>query len=196
MKRIIIHWSAGTHKVSNLDREHYHFIIAGDGTVEVGKYPVSANDSTSDSVYAKHTKDCNTGSIGVAVAAMAGAVEKPFSTGVYPITTEQVSALVALCARLAKQYGIPVTRETILTHAEVQPTLGIKQAGKWDITWLPGFHTKRDPVETGDFIRAHIAAAISPRVQVSVAPPAPPAIEPPRARPGWLDFWQWLTGAK
>ena len=27
-------------------------------------------------------------------------------------------------------------------------------------------------------------------------PPAPTPIEPPRARPGWLDFWQWLTGAK
>lgn len=184
MKRIVLHWTAGTHKVNNLDREHYHFIVAGDGTVEVGKHPVSANDNTSDGAYAQHTKGSNTGSIGVALAAMAGAVERPFSTGVYPITTAQVDAMVALCARLAKQYGIAVTRETILTHAEVQPTLGIKQNGKWDITWLPGFHSARDPVQTGDFIRAHISAAISPRV---APPPAPPAIEIPA--PG---FWAWL----
>jgi N-acetyl-anhydromuramyl-L-alanine amidase AmpD len=184
MKRIIIHWTAGTHKVNNLDREHYHFIIAGDGAVEVGKYPVSANDSTSDGAYAAHTKGCNTGSIGVAVAAMAGATERPFNAGAYPITGQQIEALVNLCARLADQYDIPVTRDAILTHAEVQPTLGIKQAGKWDITWLPGWKASGRPIDVGDILRN----AISKRM--AAKPVAPIATnETPRARPG---FWAWL----
>lgn len=190
MKRIIIHWTAGTHKVNNLDREHYHFIIAGDGTVEVGKYPVIANDSTADGAYAAHTKGANTGSIGVAVAAMAGAVERPFNAGAYPITGQQIEALAKLCARLANQYDIPVTRETILTHAEVQPTLGIKQNGKWDITWLPGWVTPGHPLAVGDILRTAITKQMTARTV------SPTPIETPRARPGWLDFWQWLTGSK
>jgi N-acetyl-anhydromuramyl-L-alanine amidase AmpD len=158
MKRIIMHWSAGSHKASDIDRSHYHFIVQGDGSVVAGNMTPEANLNTKDGKYAAHTRNCNTGSIGVAVAAMMGAKERPFTPGPYPITTAQVTALCALCARLAQQYGIPVTRETILSHAEVQPTLKIKQSGKWDITWLPGYAAPQDPVLTGDFLRSHIAA--------------------------------------
>ena len=45
--------------------------------------------------------------------------------------------MAALVANLALHYKIPVTPQTILTHAEVQPTLGIKQRGKWDVTRIP-----------------------------------------------------------
>jgi N-acetylmuramoyl-L-alanine amidase len=157
MKRIIIHWSAGGHTPSNLDKEHYHYIIAGDGTVVPGKWPVAANEKPVKGKYAAHTLNCNTGSIGVAVAAMAGAVERPFNAGKAPITPAQVKALAALCRDLAAKHKIPVSRETILSHAEVQPTLGIKQRGKWDIAWLPGMKAPGDPVAVGDKIRAMIA---------------------------------------
>ena len=53
-------------------------------------------------------------------------------------------------------YGVKVTPETVLTHAEVQPTLGITQRAKWDITWLPGMEKPQDPREVGDILRAKI----------------------------------------
>lgn len=162
MKRIVIHWTAGAHTPSNLDKEHYHYIIDGAGNVVKGKWPVIANAAPEKGKYAAHTLNCNTGAIGVAVAAMAGAQDRPFNAGAYPITPEQVTALFRLCADLCDQYKIPVTRQTVLTHAEVQPTLGIKQKGKWDITWLPGFSGPEDAVKTGDYLRSYIAAAGRP----------------------------------
>lgn len=159
INKIVLHWTAGGHTPSNLDKEHYHFIVAGDGTVVPGKWPVEANRKPVKGKYAAHTLNCNTGSIGVAVAAMAGAQERPFDAGRAPITPAQLKALAALCRDLATKYRIPVTRETILSHAEVQPTLGIRQRGKWDIAWLPGMKAPGDPVAVGDKLRAMIAGA-------------------------------------
>lgn len=170
MKRIILHWTAGAHTPSNLDKEHYHFIVAGDGAVVKGKHPVEANWKPVPGQYAAHTLNCNTGSIGVAVAAMDGAVERPFSAGKHPITPKQVDALVKLVRDLCRGYGIPVTRETVLSHAEVQPTLKIKQRGKWDIAWLPGMESPGDPVKVGDHIRGLVDAKIKPP---QIIPPKP-----------------------
>src|SRR4030095_64553 len=36
MPRVIVHWTAGTYKASPLDREHYHVLIEGDGTIVYG----------------------------------------------------------------------------------------------------------------------------------------------------------------
>ena len=205
MNRIIIHWTAGTHKVSATDRKHYHFIIDGDGGMALGNMKPEDNLNTADGSYAAHTRGANTGAIGIAVAAMHGAQERPFKTGNYPITEKQVAALVAQCARLALQYKIPVRRSTILTHAEVERTLGIKQAGKWDIVWLPGMAGVGDAIVIGDTLRRRISQAMAPvappwivvdhKPPVS-APQAPPAIEIPAITfPSWLDrFRAWITG--
>ena len=161
MKRIIMHWSAGQNTVSDLDREHYHFIVDFQGKVVAGRYNPEANEVIRGGAYAAHTLGCNTGSIGVAVAAMAGAIERPFSAGSSPITGPQLEAFTSLIADLAHTYGIAVTRKTILSHAEVQPTLGIHQRGKWDIAWLPGMKAPADPVIVGDRLRAEIAAKLA-----------------------------------
>lgn len=194
INKIILHWTAGTHKVSDLDREHYHFIVAGDGNVVPGKWPVSANEKIEPGRYAAHTLNCNTGSIGIAVAAMAGAVERPFDPGKYPITRKQVDALVDECAALSVQYGIPVTRKTILTHAEVQPTLGIKQRGKWDITWLPWLHAPNDPVFVGDMIRERIID----KLEDQPAPARDVSTEPETVEHEpvglWGLFWSIIMG--
>lgn len=63
--------------------------------------------------------------------------------------------VAALCCR----YSIPVTRETVLSHAEVQPTLKVAQKGKWDIAWIPGMAAPGDPVAVGDELRRRIVAA-------------------------------------
>lgn len=180
MKRIINHWTAGTHNVSAIDRKHYHIIVDGDGDEHEGDNPIEANAAFISGKYAAHTLNANTDSIGVAVAAMHGAVERPFNAGRYPITHKQLAALVKVNARLCKQYGIPVTRTTVLSHAEVQPTLGIKQRGKWDIAWLPGMAAPGDPVAVGDKFRAMVSAALQPD--------APPAQEMPAPAGGLADF--------
>lgn len=183
MKRIIWHWSAGTHTPSTLDKEHYHFIIAGDGTVHPGKWPVEANEKPVKGKYAAHTLNCNTGSIGIAVAAMAGAIERPFDAGKYPITPAQVDALIALSRKLGKQYGIPVTPQTMLSHAEVQPTLGIKQRGKWDIAWLPGMDAPGDSVSVGGKLRALFLTPNPVADSLAPDPAAKPAPKPPATAP-------------
>lgn len=173
MKRIIWHWTAGAHTPSNLDKEHYHRVIDGAGRVHNGKWPISANAGPlKPGGYAAHTLKCNTGSIGIAVAAMAGAQERPFNAGSHPITPAQVEALVAITRDLCREYGIKVTRETVLSHAEVQPTLKIKQRGKWDITYLPGMTGPGDPVKVGDHLRGLVMAE-SPPVRPDAPIPAP-----------------------
>jgi N-acetyl-anhydromuramyl-L-alanine amidase AmpD len=163
MKRIIMHWSAGPNVATDLDRQHYHFIVDGKGVVVAGQYNPEANEVIKGGAYAAHTLGCNTGAIGVAMAAMAGAIERPFSAGSSPITGPQLTAFTALIADLAHTYKIPVTRKTILSHAEVQTTLGIKQRGKWDIAWLPGMSAPADPLVVGDRLRAEIAAKMPKR---------------------------------
>ena len=174
MNRIVIHWTGGTHQPNATDLAAYHRVIAGNGGVMTGNHPIEANRvlrNPSDArTYAAHTARLNTGSIGVALAAMHGAVERPFTAGQFPITEAQVAALVRLCSELCREYGIPVTRETVLTHAEVQPTLGVPQRAKWDITWVPGMSAPGDPVEVGDQLRARIAAAMSPPAPAATLP--------------------------
>lgn len=166
MKRIVLHWTAGGYKANSIDLAAYHFVIEGDGTVKTGTHPVSANKAPLSKKYAAHTLNCNSDSIGVSVAAMKDAVEAPFKTGPCPITTQQLAALVVKVASLAKEYKIPVTPSTILTHAEVEKTLGIKQKNKWDITYLPGFG-KKTPKEIGDILRKMISNKVA---QENVAP--------------------------
>ena len=168
MKRIIIHWTGGTGTFGTLDAEHYHFAIDWTGKVHQGKHKPEANLDCTDGRYAAHTRRCNTGSIGIALCGMHEAVERPFDPGKNPINHKQIDALAELCADLCEGYGIPVTPQTVLTHAEVQPTLGIKQRGKWDITWLPDAKGPMKPVNVGNILRERIAAEMKePEAPVS-----------------------------
>jgi N-acetyl-anhydromuramyl-L-alanine amidase AmpD len=161
LTRIHLHWTAGADGVNPEEKDHYHFIIGRDGGVTLGDLPPEANIPPIKGAYAAHTLNANGGAIGVSLDAMGGAVERPFSAGKYPITEAQLDAMAKLVAGLCKKYGIPVTRKTVLTHAEVQPTLGIAQKQKWDITWLPGMDKPGDPIAVGDILRARITKAIN-----------------------------------
>ena len=57
MERIIMHWTAGTHTASEVDKEHYHLLIEGDGRVVFGDYEISDNESVADNRYAAHTRN-------------------------------------------------------------------------------------------------------------------------------------------
>jgi peptidoglycan hydrolase-like protein with peptidoglycan-binding domain len=154
--RVILHWTAGSNSAGKRDRIHYHAIVEGDGEVVTGHESVADNVVTTDGDYAAHTLNLNTRSIGIALAGMHGASERPFDPGKYPLTERQLDSAAQLVADVLRKYGIPLTRETVLTHAEVEPTLGVEQRGKWDITWLPGREDVGDPVEVGDELRRRI----------------------------------------
>ncbi len=161
LKRIHLHWTAGGYMPSSLDLSHYHFVVDGDGREHAGNMPPEANIDCQDGQYMAHTLGANTGAIGIAMCCMAGAEESPFRWGTAPMNAVQVDAICALAARLAVKYGIPCRAETILTHAEVEKTLGVKQRGKWDITVLPGMIGPSDARDVGDNLRGKIAALMA-----------------------------------
>jgi len=154
MKRIIVHWTAGTHTPNGLDRTHYHRLIDGEGRTVTG-VDIAKNAAPIQPGYAAHTLNCNTDSIGVAICAAAGATENPLNFGKYPPTPVQLTELIRVVAVLCQRYGIPCTRTTVLTHGEVQAHLGITQRGKWDLKRLPGIAGSG-----GDWLRAEVKARL------------------------------------
>jgi hypothetical protein len=154
LRRIIVHWTAGRHAPSGLDRAHYHILIDGAAALIRGTPSIAANAvSSSLAPRASHTLNCNSGSIGVALCGMGGAVESPFDAGRWPITPAQWAALPQVLAQLCTRYRIPVTPQTVLSHAEVQANLGIRQRGKWDIVILPFAPDLNTAREVGDRFR-------------------------------------------
>lgn len=157
MERVITHWTAGTHHASAGDREHYHLLIEADGHLVRGDYSIADNASTADDDYAGHTRMMNTGSIGVAVCAMAGAMQRPFRAGRYPMTAVQYEVMASAAADLCERYRIVVTPQTVLGHGEVEALFGVPQGGKWDPTVLP-WDPDRPPSEVGAAFRLQVEA--------------------------------------
>jgi hypothetical protein len=160
MDKIIIHWTAGSYTVSATDREHYHIIVGGDGHLAKGDKSIKANVSTSDNDgYAAHTKNCNSKSIGVSAACMAGAWESPFNAGAYPLKQIQWDTLAEVAAELCNKYNIAVTPTTVLQHGEVEDNLNIAQDGKWDICklpWAPSLNQKQVGDQFRDMVKARM----------------------------------------
>ena len=160
-KAVVVHWTAGASKASSIDRQHYHFMVEGDGTIVQGVHTIQDNDVVGDNDYAAHCRGFNTRTIGVSLCGMAGAQESPFKAGRFPINEKQFRVLCLLVARICKRYAIPVTSTRVLTHAEVQPNLGIRQRGKWDITripWAPGLVGAK---ACGDYLRSTIIDSLT-----------------------------------
>jgi N-acetyl-anhydromuramyl-L-alanine amidase AmpD len=153
LHRIHMHWTAGAYGDNALERKSYHILVLEDGRKIYGDLKPESNANTSDGSYVAHTRMANQGAIGVSLDAMAFAKEIPFDAGKYPITRIQLKSMVQEVADLCETYDIPVSRWSTLTHAEIQPTLGIRQRNKWDIKWIPGMDRPGDPIEVGDMIR-------------------------------------------
>jgi hypothetical protein len=107
------------------------------------------------------------------------------------------------------RYKIPVTPRTVLSHAEVQPTLGIKQNGKWDFTELSFRPSLKGHKACGDYMRSRVSAymvapAIDSKpvpvekpatpVEKPSAPVTPPKPETPPAKPAG-GFWHAIGRA-
>lgn len=155
MKRIIVHWTAGTYTPNSTDLEHYHYLIDGDGNVYEGVFKPENNLHCISGHYAAHTGGGNTGSIGVALCGMLEYANR-LHTGKYPLTKVQCERAFKLIAELAAKYNIAITTQTVMTHYE----FGMKHpntssAGKIDIVYLPPYpEVEKDKI--GDFIRAKV----------------------------------------
>ena len=155
MKRIIIHWTAGGYYPTDYEKEHYHFLIDRDGKVHNGKFKPENNEVCKTGRYAPHTGGGNTGSIGVAICAMAG-FKNSKCLGSYPILKKQFESTMEFCATLVKKYGFEITPKSVMTHYE----FGVKNpkttsAGKIDIIHIPPYAWV-DKNEVGSFIRSKI----------------------------------------
>ena len=155
MKKLILHWSAGAYHPSFYDKQFYHFLVDGDGRIHQGIYTPEDNLDCSDGRYAAHTGGGNTGSIGVALCAMAGFVSRE-KVGFYPIRKKQLESFLCLCAQLCKKYHLPITQQSVMTHYEfgmLHPTTS--SAGKIDIVYLPPYPEVVQPA-VGGFLRQKI----------------------------------------
>lgn len=170
MKRIIVHWTAGGHKASEFEKEHYHFLVEDDGKTVPGRWPVDANEKPLKGKYAAHTLNANTGSIGVSLCCMRGATETPFSSGPSPMTKVQWDSMIHLVATLCREHKISVTPQTVLTHAEVSKNLGIPQKGKWDITRLSFDNSTVGAEAVGNRLRKEVLNWVNPKPKI-VEPP-------------------------
>ncbi|MDR1168833.1 MAG: N-acetylmuramoyl-L-alanine amidase [Heliobacteriaceae bacterium] len=155
MKRIIIHWTAGGYFPAAEEKMRYHFLVDKAGKVHKGNFRPEDNEICKSGRYAAHTGGGNTGSVGVAVCAMAGFKNRNH-VGHYPVVLEQFEAAMKLCAELCVKYKIDVMSDTVMTHYE----FGLKNpktssAGKIDIIFIPPYSWISQQ-EAGGFIRSKI----------------------------------------
>ena len=157
--RIIWHWTGGRKIPTQDDLKHYNSVHDYKGNVYAGgaKPEDQVNYDWRKGIGVSHTQNSNTGSIGQAVAGMHGAKGWPaLSWSQDPITWEGIDSMLELSAQHCKKYGIPVSKWTTLSHAEVEKTLGIKQNSKWDFMVLPGSTRPENSVKIGDILRARM----------------------------------------
>ncbi len=154
IKRIHIHWTAGAPGINPKESDSYNAVSQWPHGEVVECVPDEKQiPPLINGAYAAHTLKANSYALGIAIDAMAGAREVPFRKGKYPITPEQVASTVAWVARRCLRYGIEVRRDTVLTHAEVQRTLGVRQNAKWDVVWVPGMERPGNAIKVGDHLR-------------------------------------------
>lgn len=152
LKFITIHWTGGTNKANEIDKQHYHFIIEGDGNIVEGIHKPEDNINCQDGKYAAHTHRMNTGRIGISAAGMLGFDLLNKKTD-FPLRKVQMEKLFNLSAQLCLRYKIPCDKEHLGTHYEI----GLEypdshNKGKIDITYLP-YEPALLPNMIGDYIR-------------------------------------------
>lgn len=160
MKRVHLHWTAGHHDPNAVDLRAYHMLVTGKPEVVRGRPSIALNSGSLQTGYAAHTLNANTNAIGLSICGMAGAVESPFDPGRAPFTEAQFRHAAKACAVFCEAYGIPVSSKTTLTHAEVDPTLGIRQRWKWDIARLPWSPSVQGAIAIGDLWRDMVSDEI------------------------------------
>lgn len=153
---VVWHWTAGKYGLITIERRAYNSVIDQHGEAYDGDFRPEAQATYVVGRAASHTLNANTHRIGVSMDCMHGARERPFEAGPAPMTEAHVDGMLRQTAEWVKDFGIIPSKWTTLSHAEVQPTLNIRQRNKWDITILPGGNKVRDAVKVGDELRERL----------------------------------------
>lgn len=156
LHRVIWHWTASTYDVTHSDLTHYNMVFDYQGNAYEGaaRPEHQANYNWKRKIGVSHTRNSNTGCVGLSVSAMHGASGWPkLDWGSYPLTWDGIDAMLEYTAELCEEFDIPVSPWSTLSHAEVEPTLGIPQKSKWDFMVLPGSTAPEDPVKIGNELR-------------------------------------------
>lgn len=173
MNRITWHHTGGGYTPSAKDLSCYHRLIDGDGNVHDGDHEIEDNApgrKLAAGEYAAHTRNLNSGNIGLSVCSMAaGQWDKPRASRAFPRPT-QIDVLIRETALLCRQYGIVPSRQHTLSHAEVEPTLGVKQKQKWDFDYQIRDVDSRDPIAIGDELRQELELQLRGH---KITPPEP-----------------------
>lgn len=173
MNRITWHHTGGGFTPNATDLGAYHRLIDGDGLVHSGRHSIDASAPGRKLVkgqYAAHTLGLNSGNIGLSVCCMArGTWDNPRASRAYPKPV-QIDAMIRETARLCRVYSIQPSRQHTLSHAEVEPTLGIRQRQKWDFDYQIRNVARRDPVGIGDELRQELVLQLR---GVTIEPPQP-----------------------
>lgn len=149
VRRVVLHWTAGRNQPSALDRAHYHFLIDGLG--------VPYRGLRGPGLYLPHVRAFNTGSVGLALCGMFGAVQGR-TDGPCPLTEPQVERACQAAAEILVAYGLTLSERTVLCHSEVERVYGVPQRGKWDIDRLPFYpHYGKTPAEVHALLRRKVA---------------------------------------
>ncbi|ANJ20725.1 hypothetical protein RDp07_gp65 [Roseobacter phage RD-1410Ws-07] len=160
VRGVVWHWTAGANGLIELELNAYNFLHDTIGRTYDGNHTIAeqVRYDWRKGIGASHTRKMNTGWVGCSVDAMAGSKQaNPMQWGSHPITWDGIDAMLEQTADICEEYEVPISKWTTLSHAEVQPTLGVKQKWKWDYTVLPGeINGFQDPVEIGDKLRARM----------------------------------------
>jgi hypothetical protein len=158
VQRIVLHWSAGRYTPSEYDRRHYHCLIDGDG------HPVRGRFEAGESAIS--TRNLNTGTYAISIAAMVGAREGgPY--GECPMTSLQYERAAQAAAEVVAAYNLALTPRTVLSHEEVTYVYGpladppgperLRQRGRWDVSQLPWEYPHRPKPEVWQLFRDKVA---------------------------------------
>ncbi len=155
LKKICLHWTAGSNKPCETDLNAYHFLFDGVGKEYTGKFTPEDNINCLDGKYAKHCGGGNTDCIGISCCGMYGFNLKN-KKAKYPLSQKQVEAMCKKSAELCLKYAIEVTEQTVFTHFEFGRThTKTSSAGKIDFTYLP-FLPNLAPDKIGSYLRNKI----------------------------------------
>lgn len=156
LNKITLHWTAGSNIPCAEDMKHYHFMIDSNGLLYKGLYSPEDNINVNDGKYAQHCGGGNTGNIGVAFCGCYVPKGIPLKNTQYPLTRVQLERGFNLCAKLCKDYNIPIDKQHVFTHYEFGLSHpNTSSAGKIDITYMHPFPAENNQT-CGDFIRNKI----------------------------------------
>ena len=172
-KGIFLHWSAGSHTTPY---NAYHSIALGDGTM--------VRNTSYDQDKYSHTGGANTNSVGLAIAAAAGAQSRG-KLGQYAPTDAQLNAMTLEAAKLAVRWGWSEATidKNVRTHGEweryaTQNGILSGSPQRWDLDRLkdgdPFIDTSKVLSYGGNQLREMIKQHFRKLKKYNVNPPTPP----------------------